>query len=238
MYLLSNELVTRWVVLSGVNAHVPQAINGPCPNPECGRSPVTFSLGSAWKQHGPTFMAHSKCPSCEKGAWFFLFDAARPGGGDNTERSRIYVDPTPPLLADIDGEVARISDRFAAMYRQALIAEGQGLDMLVGMGLRRALEFLIKDYLISQSPDRADEIEQKRLYQLITQDVADPNIKECAMRATWLGNDETHSVREWGDRDVEDLKRLLKLTLYWISMELLTAQYMAEMPDKKESKKK
>ena len=40
--------------------------------------------------------------------------------------------------------------------------------------------------------------------------------------ATWLGKDETHYVRIWNDKDIEDLKMLMQLTVYWISRELLT----------------
>jgi hypothetical protein len=50
-----------------------------------------------------------------------------------------------------------------------------------------------------------------------------------AERATWLGNDETHYVRKWEDKDINDLKILIKVTLHWIEMELLTEQYKTEM---------
>jgi len=59
--------------------------------------------------------------------------------------------------------------------------------------------------------------------------VNDPNIKTCAERATWLGNDETHYVRTWNGHDIQDLKRLIKLTVNWISNEILTENYSAEM---------
>jgi hypothetical protein len=60
--------------------------------------------------------------------------------------------------------------------------------------------------------------------------VTDPNVKICAVRATWLGNDETHYVHRWEAKDVTDLKNLVKLTVNWIESVLLTEQYRVEMP--------
>jgi hypothetical protein len=54
-------------------------------------------------------------------------------------------------------------------------------------------------------------------------------VKACAKRAAWLGNDETHYVRKWTDKDVRDLKILITLTINWINNVLLTRKYTAEM---------
>ncbi len=53
-------------------------------------------------------------------------------------------------------------------------------------------------------------------------------LREIAKRAAWLGNDETHYVRKWEGKDLEDLKRLISLTIHWIEMEKLTADVMAD----------
>jgi hypothetical protein len=59
--------------------------------------------------------------------------------------------------------------------------------------------------------------------------VEDANVKECARRAAWLGNDETHYERRWTDKDVTDLKRLITLSANWIENVLLTRKYVKEM---------
>lgn len=56
-----------------------------------------------------------------------------------------------------------------------------------------------------------------------------PDIKEMAKRAVWLGNDETHYVRKWEDKDIQDLKNLIDLTVYFISMTLKAKKYREEM---------
>jgi Domain of unknown function (DUF4145) len=104
------------------------------------------------------------------------------------------------------------------------------LDQLFGRGLRKALEFLLKDYAISENPDKAEHIKQMQLAQCIGQFVSDTNIKECAKRAAWLGNDETHYTRKWETKDITDLKLLVRLTVNWIDNALLTKKYIAAMP--------
>jgi hypothetical protein len=64
----------------------------------------------------------------------------------------------------------------------------------------------------------------------IAEFISDPSIKVCAERAAWLGNDETHYVRRWDDKDIADLKALFELTLSWIHTSLLTKHYLREMP--------
>ena len=45
-----------------------------------------------------------------------------------------------------------------------------------------------------------------------------------------MGNDETHYVRKWEDKDLEDLKKFIQLTEHWIESEHLTREAIAEMP--------
>ena len=52
-------------------------------------------------------------------------------------------------------------------------------------------------------------------------------------RDTTLGNDETHYERRWTDKDIQDLKRLLTMTINAIDNELLAKKYEAEMKEKK-----
>ncbi len=43
------------------------------------------------------------------------------------------------------------------------VAEAIGLDQLEGIGLRKAMEFLVKDYAISKNPDQEEDIRSKFL---------------------------------------------------------------------------
>jgi hypothetical protein len=122
-----------------------------------------------------------------------------------------------------------LSPSFAGLYKQALAADHHDLTDVFGMALRKALEFLIKDYAITQHPAEAAAIKSTLLGAVIKKYVSDPNIKACAERATWLGNDETHYERRWVGHDVTDLRTLIQLTLNWITNEQLTKKYLATM---------
>lgn len=124
-----------------------------------------------------------------------------------------------------------ISPQFVSIYNQAYHAEQTNLDQICGVGYRKALEFLIKDYLISKEIDEQikENIKKKFLNNCIQDYVQNDNIKNVAKRAVWLGNDETHYVRVWANKDVNNLKQLIDLTVRWIENEVETERVLQEM---------
>ncbi len=127
--------------------------------------------------------------------------------------------------------IKKVSPQFCDIYNQAYAAEQIGLGQITGVGYRKALEFLIKDYLISLDPTRKDEIKNKLLGQCISSDVTEEKVKQVAKRATWLGNDETHYTRKWEDKDISYLKKLIDLCLHWIDAEIETKKMLEDMPE-------
>jgi hypothetical protein len=146
---------------------------------------------------------------------------------DPWEFSRAF--PMEPQSPTVSPEISTLSPSFYGLFKQALAAEHHGLTDVFGMALRKALEFLIKDYAISKHPTKDAAIKAALLGPVIKEYVSDPNIKSCAERAVWLGNDETHYERRWTGHDVTDLKTLIQLTLNWIVNEQLTAKYLGAM---------
>jgi hypothetical protein len=141
--------------------------------------------------------------------------------------------PTTVQTSDHSDIITKISPDFVTIFGEAEVAEQQGLKLICGPGYRKALEFLVKDYAIRLHQDRVDEIKSLPLAQCIRDNVTDQNVRNVAARAVWLGNDETHYLRRWEDKDVADLKRLIRLTLHWIEMDELTQQALKEMPEGK-----
>ncbi|GEC73832.1 protein of unknown function [Flavobacterium flevense] len=127
--------------------------------------------------------------------------------------------------------IIEISPAFNIIYNQAFTAEQQGLDEICGVGYRKALEFLIKEYAIKNKPEKKDAIEKKLLGPCIAEYVDDNRIKAVAKRAVWLGNDETHYIKKWEGKNLEDLKKLIELTVHWIEMEVLSKSFEEEMPE-------
>ena len=130
-------------------------------------------------------------------------------------------------------QVAKISPAFCEIYNEAYAAEQLGLGQICGVGYRKALEFLIKDYLSHLDASKTESIRKTFLGVCIEKHIKNDNIKAVAKRATWLGNDETHYVRKWEDKDLSDLKKLIDLTLYWIEQEELTKEVLLDMPEGK-----
>jgi hypothetical protein len=142
------------------------------------------------------------------------------------------LDKSVPLkytAPEIFAEVEEISPSFKKIYEQASAAESYGLDEISGVGYRKALEFLVKDYCIHKSPDSEDAIKSAFLGVVIKDYVDDANLQACAQRAAWLGNDETHYVRKWNNKDINDLKVLINLSCVWVRSNILTEQYLQEM---------
>lgn len=139
--------------------------------------------------------------------------------------------PTTPTRAAFDPEIGTLSPTFVEVFNQSIAAEDGGLDQLTGIGLRKALEFLVKDFSVAQHPTQRDAIFNSSLSACIQNYIDDANAKACASRAAWLGNDETHYLRKWEDKDVGDLKILIRLTVNWIENVLLTRRYVSELPD-------
>ena len=128
--------------------------------------------------------------------------------------------PAEPKNCSHPEELTRISPDFCAIYNQAHKAEQLGLTLVSGPGYRKALEFLVKDYLTLQSSDEAKkEIAEMPLMACIKKYVTDTRMRTTAERATWLGNDETHYIRRWENQDLQDMKNLIQLTCYWIQSE-------------------
>jgi hypothetical protein len=168
-----------------------------------------------------------QCPNLKCDELFIGYFSRTGRGGDLV----LYrASPFRSVPVTFSQPIQEISPTFCKIYDQAHQAEELGLAQVCGVGYRKALEFLIKDYLIRNHPGDKAGIEAKLLGSAIDEHVDDPRIKDVAKRATWLGNDETHYQRRWIDKDLTDLKRLIDLVLHWIEAEQLTKAALASMP--------
>lgn len=128
--------------------------------------------------------------------------------------------PKPKSTFSYPSEIDKISTEFKNIISQSTEAEGLGFNHLAGIGFRKSLEFLVKDFLINFKSLNQDKISKKTLSQCIQQDIEDPRIKSLAEAATWIGNDETHYVRKHEDHTINDMKRFLHAMTYYISLEV------------------
>ena len=145
--------------------------------------------------------------------------------------------PQTPENKEFEETILKLSPSFIKIYNQAIAAEAYDLDQIVGMGLRKALEFLIKDFVIKLNPEKDATIRKTLLGNVIKNYIEDQNLKRVAERAVWLGNDETHYERVWTNQDLDDLKRLIHLSVNWIDNVLTSQAYIDDMPEPEKEKK-
>lgn len=209
--------------------------------PACGKgiSPITcYSYGvDTWRRYEGFLQVVYRCPREECNRLFIAkYINSQYGGVSDT----LFLNKT-YLLDFIEFEtfsepITKISEKFPRIYNQAKIAEENGLDMIAGPGFRKALEFLVKDYLIKTNPKLKDQVKKNQLAEAI-KIIDDVRIKNCAERAAWLGNDETHYTRQWEDKDLQDLKNLIKMVVDWIDLVERSKEYESSMSSKKDTSK-
>ena len=118
--------------------------------------------------------------------------------------------------------IQNVSKRFANIYNQAKYAEELKLDEISGMGYRKALEILIKDYAITLNPDESAIITNTNftLDQCIKKYIKNEKLQNLSKLTSWLGNDETHYTRKHVDKDIKDLKEYLEAVIYFVIFDL------------------
>jgi hypothetical protein len=218
--------------LSGVSCHIDRYPNR-CPICHVSIVPTRLHARTVNKPNKPFLEIVCECPNSECSNIFIAYFSRN--AQLRIPESAVYKYkkslPSEPLVRTLPEEIQKISPGFCSIYNEALKAEAYGLTQICGSGYRKALEFLIKDYLIQSHPEASEAIKKSQLGACINNYVNDPRTKQVAKRAAWLGNDETHYERKWIDKDLTDLKNLINLALYWIEADLLTADALASMPE-------
>lgn len=122
---------------------------------------------------------------------------------------------------EFDKNLSTLSSQFIKIYNQAKKAEELGLDEIAGLGYRKSLEFLVKDYAIYKNTEKEEIIKNTWMSDCIKTYIDNEQIKTLAEKSEWIGNDEAHYVRKQEDRDINDMKRFIDAMTYFISMSLI-----------------
>lgn len=199
-----------------------------CPRCKTGLIPneVKAAVYTCNKKHYATVM--NFCPKCKR---CFLTTYKAILRNQHKSRDKLYIE-----FSTIVGEkfsepesfkgkvfspyIVNLSKNFIETYNQSEYAEASELTQIAGMGYRKALEFLVKDYAIHKNPDKINEIEPDFLSHCIKEYIDNPNIQTLAEKSAWLGNDETHYKKERTDRGVSDMKIFINACVGFIEGEL------------------
>ncbi len=170
----------------------------------------------------------------------FVVSHKRGNNGFDIERTLNGLPKGPiwpePILNLKDGQTVgtdNIKDsKFIKTYLQSLEAETSGYDEIAGMGFRKAIEYLVKDWAIQTKPDEKDKILGKWLSTIITEYFTG-DIKDILDRATWLGNDQTHYNKLFEEYDINHLKELIGLIMVELDREYKKRHYIETIEKRK-----
>lgn len=153
------------------------------------------------------------CPSC-KNHFVETYNKTK------NETFSIGYKPSNIIDEDVPQKIKENFPKFYNIYCQALTAENYGLDELIGIGFRKSIEFLIKDFLIKVKKLPTNKVSRMNL-QVAINIIDNTRIKNLATKIYWLGNDETHYERKHKDRDYNDMKIFIKVLYSYINSELI-----------------
>ncbi|MDO4605240.1 MAG: DUF4145 domain-containing protein [Helcococcus sp.] len=136
---------------------------------------------------------------------------------------------------DLSDEIELFSPDTKEIYMQSKTAEAYNLSHIAGIGYRKSIEFLIKDFLINVKDQDKATISNLHLSQAIDK-IDNDNIKTLAKASTWIGNDETHYIKKHPDKDVNDLKKFLKALSQLLSSEYLVKEALSIISENSSSK--
>ncbi len=165
------------------------------------------------------------CPLCASTSIHFSILWTMPGMGfDNRiHKSSQTIPVNNKKLENVSVDLESQFPDFFEIYYQSEKAEEENLNQIAGMGYRKALEFLVTDYLLKYPvPEITDDWLKKPGVTLSDKISKIPNtrMQTLAKATSFLGNDETHYTRRHPEHDIESMKAFIRVLLTEIENEI------------------
>ena len=189
-----------------------------CPYCNNGMKPEILSYPSTCEEENKTGVVFS-CPICHQ-VFFGLYSWLN--GYPSLPSVYPYAEPQ----LSIPSDMKEIDPDFFEVYRQAANAEASNLDKICGMGYRKAVELLVKNYLIAKCPENKTAILSEQLSASIRR-IEYPSIQALAKASTWIGNDETHIVKKNPEYGLPEMKKFILSLCHLILAEKASADALA-----------
>lgn len=151
-------------------------------------------------------------------------------GLDNLKLQFVY--PKQYNSSVFSDEINSLSPEFVSIFNQSSEAEhNPNTQGLAGLGYRKSLEFLIKDYLIKLKHQDKEHTSKLELNKCV--DKLDADLQDVARACAWIGNDETHYFKQNPDYNIEDLKIFIQYLVSEIDHECIKAKAKKMIKSKK-----
>lgn len=141
-----------------------------------------------------------------------------------------------PIIELKDGRTIQTEEiensKFIKTYLQSLEAEAMGFDEIAGMGFRKSIEYLVKDWAIHNNPNDKEKILGLWMSKIINEYFTG-DVKEILDRATWLGNDQSHYNKLFEEFNINHLKELIDLIMVELDREFKKKHYIENIEKRK-----
>jgi hypothetical protein len=140
----------------------------------------------------------------------------------------IKVSPVEIKEKNFNPEIKEVSPRFVHLYNQLFIAEEKKIDIILGIGYRKAFEFLLKDFLVYIDPKVKEKLVDASLIYCLNK-IDNKNISVISNKVPWLGNEEDLFTRQWTGKDINDLKKMIDVTSSYITANIRLKKHMEKL---------
>ena len=168
-----------------------------------------------------------KCIHCSKPI-FIIEQSVMNNGTKSWQTTHHYPTVT---TVDFPARIKELSPTTYKTFEQTIKAKEQGFDMLVGAGLRIALEWLVWDYLIKVKGLKETDITNLKLYERINMMSENFYTDVCARLVRLFGNDSVHIVKQL-DFSVDEVTEMFQLLCNLIDSELQIKEVNSRLPPK------
>lgn len=121
--------------------------------------------------------------------------------------------------------VEDFSPSFIEIYQQSMTAKLANLTEIVGLGLRKALEYLISDYITNVLKLPLANTLENRIKQI---DITNVNVN--ATLARWIGNDNTHTQKKHPEFTIDDMIQSIQIVVYYLHAEYISKNLLNIIP--------
>jgi len=186
-----------------------------CPYCSC-HVDATVRNSSRFDYVGGYLIATSlKCIQCEK-TFFYGFTH-----GNDAFIDIAFIYPPSKAVVFNDNIIQTVSENFCKIYNQAMHAEHIGDFELAGVGIRVALENLVKDYAIEECGASYDDVANKTLAKCIEIYLCSDALFKTTDVVRILGNDYAHYVQKHPETDYSVLKEYMSIVISLIRTQLM-----------------